>query len=263
MATTRDGRKGRYSAEVLENTPVASGHVLLRLRCPEVVGSARPGQFLQVRVTGVGQDPLLRRPICVAYAAGDEMEILVRRAGRGTDLLACEQPGGLVDLLGPLGHGFTMPAPAERVALVGGRVGIAPLQFLFAAVEAPDRVTVLLGGRSADQLPRLPRLAECAQLRIATDDGSEGFHGHVVHCLADWLSANTVDRIYGCGPRAMLVALAQLTMARKIPCEVSVEERMACGFGVCMGCSVPMVSGGYKRACTEGPVFDVTEVRWE
>jgi len=252
-----------YVAQVRTNIGVADGHRLLTLICPEVAQTAVPGQFLQIRVSVSGQDPLLRRPICVAAAREDEVDIVVRVAGRGTDLLARETPGAFVDLLGPLGRGFTRPGRHEPVALVGGGVGVAPLHFLLTSLADPSRVRVLLGARTRALLPRLPGLSGLEGLRIATDDGSEGHHGTAADLLAGVLETDPPHRVYACGPQPMLAAVARLCIQRRIVCEVSLEERMACGIGVCMGCAVPMAGGGYTRACREGPVYDARAVKWE
>jgi dihydroorotate dehydrogenase electron transfer subunit len=256
------GTKGRYLARVAACTTVAEGHFVLRLECPGAAAAAVPGQFVQVGVSDIGVDPLLRRPICVSASDGRCIELVIRATGRGTEVLAQRRLGSRVDLLGPLGHGFTPPLPQHEVALVGGGVGIAPLQYLHSSMGRPSRAHVFMGAQTAELMPRLPRILAADDLHIATDDGSEGFRGTTVELLASWLDGHSVDRVYACGPRAMLRALAALTRERGLWCEVSLEERMACGFGVCMGCSVPMVAGGYKRACREGPVFDAAEVKW-
>jgi len=255
--------QGHWIAQIRANTAVADGHRLLTLTCPEVAQSAAPGQFLQIRVSAAGQDPLLRRPICVAAARGDEVDIVVRVAGRGTDLLAREAPGAFVDLLGPLGRGFTLPRPDETVVLVGGGVGVAPLHFLLASLPDPSRARVLLGARTRALLPRLPGLGGLEGLQTATDDGSEGHHGTAADLLARAIETDPPHRVFACGPHPMLAAVARLCIQRRIACEVSLEERMACGIGVCMGCAVPMAVGGYTRACREGPVYDVRAVKWE
>lgn len=255
--------QGHYVAQVRANTAVADGHRLLTLACPEVARTSAPGQFLQIRVSAAGQDPLLRRPICVAAASGDDVDIVVRVAGRGTDLLAREAPGESVDLLGPLGRAFTLPEPGEPVALVGGGVGVAPLHFLLASLPDSSQARVLLGARTRALLPRLPGLSGLEGLLIATDDGSEGHQGTAADLLARALDSDPPHRVYACGPHPMLAAVARLCIQRHIACEVSLEERMACGIGVCMGCAVPMATGGYSRACREGPVYDARAVKWE
>jgi dihydroorotate dehydrogenase electron transfer subunit len=185
---------------------------------------------------------------------GAALDVLYKISGRGTALLAAARPGERVRTVGPLGRGFPLPEPGERALLVGGGTGIASLFDLAARARAHGPVTVLLGARSAADLG--------VELRLATEDGSAGRRGLVTELLADAL-AETPARVYACGPTAMMRRAAELAAAAGRPCLASLENRMACGFGVCLGCAVPRAAGGYALVCRDGPVFPADGLRWE
>lgn len=218
---------------------------------------ARPGQFLQVRVSGTF-DPLLRRPLSIHDAGGGEVRLLYREVGRGTALLAGKRPGEFLDVLGPLGNGF--PAVnGENAVLVAGGLGMAPLYFLARRLfEAGKQVYFLLGARQAadvyipDKLPGLVR-----RLLVATEDGSMGTRGMVTDLLAG-LSQKQAT-VFCCGPWSMMEEVTRLCAQRGWQSYVSLEARMACGVGACQGCVV-LTARGYRRVCADGPVFAGEEV---
>ena len=263
-----DARKWQGLAEVVSNDEVRPGHYSLRICAPEIARICRPGQFIHI-LCGTGTAPLLRRPIsiCRADAAAGLLEVIFRVVGEGTSLLSRARPGESVDVMGPLGNPFRLPVPgqAKDVVIAGGGVGIPPLLFLADILrkEHPDAaVHVLLGGRSADFIlcDDAFRSIGCPP-QIATDDGSLGHHGLVTDLLAETVSRNTVGMVYTCGPTPMLKAVANLCGRARIPCQVSFEARMACGVGACLSCVIP-TSSGYRRVCTEGPVFPADEIAW-
>ena len=195
------------------------------------------------------------------------LEVIYRVVGEGTSLLSRVRAGERIDVMGPLGSGFRLPTPGLTgdAVIVGGGVGIPPLLFLADTLrkEHPDAaVHVLLGGRSADFIlcDDAFRSIGCPP-QIATDDGSLGHHGLVTDLLAEAVSRNTVGMVYTCGPTPMLKAVADLCGRAGIPCQVSFEARMACGVGACLSCVIP-TSSGYRRVCTEGPVFPADEIAW-
>jgi dihydroorotate dehydrogenase electron transfer subunit len=232
---------------------------------------ALPGQFAMVRSAAWGQAPLLPRPMSL-LTAGDRPSILVKVVGEGTRRMAHASSGEPFDLLAPLGVPFHACPPDRRAILVAGGVGIAPLLFLARAMAATrdanaPRALALYGGRSAADLPLDAELAAVADLRVATDDGSRGTHGRVTLLLdaaLDELAASSVSsKVYTCGPDAMMAAVAARCAARGVPCEVSLETPMACGYGVCLGCPVPRAGGGsFLYACTEGPCVDAAAIDW-
>lgn len=208
----------------------------------------RAGQFVELSVPGF----YLRRPISVADSADGVLTLLVKEAGEGTKKLRTVKSADTVDALTDLGNGFDLNA--EKPLLVGGGIGCAPLYKLakdFAA--AGVRATAVLGFRNAAEVYYAEEFARFCDVVIATDDGSAGVRGNAVSAA----EGIDFDRFYACGPQVMLRAAAQ----KLVYGQVSLEARMGCGFGACMGCSI-MTTKGYARVCKEGPVFEAEEVVW-
>jgi dihydroorotate dehydrogenase electron transfer subunit len=264
----------RSHGRVLANRPDGNGYSL-RIDVPAWPGS-RPGQFLMI---GAGaeasvprRDPLLPRPMAVyrdrslGAEAVCEIEVLYRVVGRGTALLREARVGQSVSIVGPLGRGFPIePGPAPAL-LVGGGTGIASLYELARSLsEAGRAVSVLLGARGADDLiGREEFEALGAELVCTTEDGSYGTRGLVTLPLAERLADSGEDAsVYACGPTPMMRAAADLAAKHGVRCYVSLENPMACGFGVCLGCAAPRREGGFSLVCRQGPVFDASEIAWE
>lgn len=278
-----DGRRaapgwGRCLAPVVAQTQQGDVYCLT-LQAPEVARSATPGQFVNLLAMPggfTGFDPLLRRPLSIARLRREQGEITViyRALGRGTRLLAQAVPGQRLDLLGPLGLSFPDPARgAGTLALVGGGLGIPPMIAAAEWAQAAGRPAVaLVGARSADLLAGADLLRETGvSLTITTDDGSAGERALVTAPLAAALTGETitsgppaggrVDEIWACGPEPMLRAVKALAAQHGVPCYLSLERYMACGFGVCIGCTVPRAgSPGYLKCCVDGPVLPAGEV---
>jgi dihydroorotate dehydrogenase electron transfer subunit len=266
----------RIDAAVVSNRPVAGEGAAgaarcLRLRVGAQWAGAEPGQFVMLSPGALGAaprfDPLLPRPMAVyrAHGAGAdaEIEILYKVAGRGTALLADAAAGQRVRVVGPLGRPFRAPAAGERAVLVGGGTGIASLLDLAARAARRGAVTVLLGARCAGDLMGQDDFAALGvDLRIATEDGSTGQRGLVTELLPGALEAAGPVRVYACGPTAMMRRAAEITRERAVPCVVSLENRMACGFGICLGCAVPRAEGGFALVCRDGPVFAAEALAW-
>jgi len=255
----------RAEAEIEVNIPQSGMNQRLVLRVPGWPGSA-PGQFVMLSPGALAAvprtDPLLPRPMAVYRGAGERIEILYRRSGRGTALLAEARAGERVGLVGPLGRPFALPAPGERALLVGGGTGIASLYGLAAALGGG--ATVLLGARSAvDLMGREDFEALGAALAIATEDGSAGLRGLVTELLERELARGGPARVYACGPTPMMRRCAELAAGAGAAAIVSLENHMACGYGVCLGCAVPVRAGGYALVCRDGPVFAASDVAWE
>ena len=263
------------SGVILGNRCAASDHYLLSVRVPMTCATPLPGQFVMIRES-LRSEPLLARPLSVfGFQRHEEhavLELLFRVTGRGTTLLACLKPGEEVAVLGPLGRGFTLPSGIMQVVFVAGGVGVAPLAYLLhsghLASEAGHEIrkNFYFGARSAELLTGIERLRDFCELGICTDDGSHGYHGPVTAMLR-----RDIDRydpvetlIYACGPTPMIRALGPLLREHPIPCQVSLEERMACGLGACLGCAVairgPEGKREYRRVCQDGPVFDLQEI---
>jgi dihydroorotate dehydrogenase electron transfer subunit len=231
------------------------------VRCPEIARAAAPGQFIMVRCG----DLTLRRPISICDADGDRLRFVFEVRGAGTAWLAGRALGDELDILGPQGNGFTLGDPAQPAVFVGGGIGIFPL--LHACKPFGKNATVLLGFRTASLISMLDDFqAVGADVRLATDDGSAGHHGLVTELLAARCDAGPVSAVYACGPKPMLRATAEVALARNIPCQLSLEQRMACGVGACLGCAQKILrpdgTETYAHVCSDGPVFDAKVVVW-
>lgn len=270
-------------ARVTRREELARGYVRLDLAAPELVG-AGPGQFVHVACREPeAHDPLLRRPLAVADARprSGEVTLVLRVAGRGTAWLARRQAGDVLDVMGPLGRGFSLGQGGGFHLLVGGGTGVPPLLLLARRLaERGATVWAVLGFREASQVILVHAFESVgARVVVATDDGSLGVAGTAADAAASlWPRA---ERVYGCGPWGLLHALHRRNAAGpRRPLEVSVEAMMGCGAGVCLSCVVPRAepstsaapggarpalrgSTGWLRACREGPVFAEDELDWE
>lgn len=221
-----------------------------------------PGQFAQLRIDD-SKETFLRRPISLHHVdyERNEVSFLVQKAGKGTASLWLKQPGSTLNVILPLGKGFTMPTSAEqRFLLVGGGVGVAPLLFMGEAMQRMGvRPAFLLGARSKSDLLLLDKYRALGDVYVTTEDGSEGEKGFVTqHSI---LRTERFDSIAVCGPKPMMMAMASYAKQASIPCEVSLENMMACGLGTCL-CCVEDTQDGHVCVCKDGPVFDVNKLKW-
>ena len=220
------------------------------------------GQFLHI---ACGEGLLLRRPISVCMVQEDEPQdtarVVFEVRGEGTKWLAQRQVGDKVNVLGPLGNGFTV-TPNDRLLLVGGGIGVPPL--LGQAAFTAKNSTAVLGFRSADRAMLVEDYQDyCEAVYLCSDDGSLGRHGFVDAQLKDILGQDkNFTAVLACGPKPMLKNVAKVAARYGVSCQVSLEERMACGVGACLGCAVQMADGTMKHVCKDGPVFDAKEVDW-
>ncbi len=221
-----------------------------------------PGQFISIKVNE-GSDPLIRRPFSVYDFREGVLRIVVKSVGRGTRELSRYAKGDALDVLGPLGRGFSV-REGGSVLLVGGGVGNAPLYFLARALVAKGTaVTCVYGSRDAGQVYLSHEFLEvCDRLVITTDDGSAGQQGTVADLLPGVLDGGAFDMICTCGPALMMKAVTEIAVSRKVPVEVSLENYFGCGVGLCYGCTVDTVNGN-RRACVDGPVMDGSVIRWD
>jgi dihydroorotate dehydrogenase electron transfer subunit len=275
---------------VVENQPLTGGHFLLSLHSPRQARATRPGQFAMVRLLG-RSDVLLRRPMSIydVVPAGRRggsrtpptgkpaiIQLLYKIVGRGTRLMAELRPGGRVGIIAPLGHGFfeeeylDRAKEADEVLHVAGGIGIAAL--LLPArdlARAGVRQRLFFGGRTKDDLVGLSEFKPLvAGMVLATENGSRGHRGFVTAPLEDFLRRNRDKKylIMVCGPWGMLQASVMLARKYGHPCLLSMENRMGCGLGVCLGCCIRVDGtghGAYQRVCTEGPVFWAEKVAWQ
>ena len=274
--------------QVVMNRPVARDTFRLRVRSPEIAASILPGQFVMLRVPG-RTDPLLARPFALYDTAADAsgrttcIDVVYLVQGAGTRAMQTLKAEDAVDLWGPLGNTFPTQAPnelREHLFVAAGGIGQTPfpaiLQELLgqrrygAGREAPRprRITFAWGVRTASYFGELDDFAlPGVELQLATDDGSRGRRGFVTDLLDDALAADDPPTaVFGCGPLPMLARLAAVARAAKAPCWVSLEEKMACGYGVCFSCVCPMKEAAgwdYRRTCIDGPIFPGDAIAWE
>ncbi len=265
MSTMSEITQGKF--KILANRRVGAGYFKMTICAPGIVQQARPGQFVHLRCQDSTR-PLLRRPVSFHRLNGDNFEILYKLVGSGTNLLAKKKKGGTIDVLGPLGNGFSI-LDSRFSILVGGGMGIAPLLFLAeqTRIEYPaSRIQVLIGAKTKAAILCAEDFKELGvQLRLATDDGSRGHKGPVMDLLKKLLRiTNDESRttIYACGPKLMLKEVGRISQSLGISAWASFEENMACGVGACLGCAI-RTRRGYKRACKDGPVFNLQEISWE
>ena len=253
-------------AEVIRSEKLSSDIFRYTVKASDIASSSRPGQFVMVR-SGEGLDPLLRRPFSIHQVAeGGVLQILFKVIGKGTQALARLQPGQHMDILGPLGRGFSI-AENQLHYLVGGGIGIAPLLFLAKKMlkkNEPSSIKVLLGARTKDEIAALVEDFTIMGLNVqtATEDGSLGKQGLVTDLMAP-LNQGEPVMVYTCGPHPMLQAVVKLCRSHKLDCQVSLEAMMACGLAACLGCAVLRADlHGYVHVCKDGPVFNADEVAW-
>lgn len=236
---------------------------LLDLQTNEPLGHIEPGQFVNVLVKDE-QSTFLRRPFSIHEVdyGSNSFSILVKTVGKGTYKLVQAKVGDKIDVVFPLGKGFSIPAEREKVLLIGGGVGIAPMMHLGREAKAAGaEVHILLGARSDKDQILLDEFKMHGTIHITTNDGSMGVKGFVTdHPVFD--KNEGFDRIYCCGPDPMMHAVAKKAKNLAIDCEVSLENMMACGYGVCL-CCVTKTNEGNKCVCTEGPVFNINDLQWQ
>jgi dihydroorotate dehydrogenase electron transfer subunit len=264
----------QFNATVVKHEETQPRHFRMRVLAGEVARTAQAGQFVHVlpRQATYSFDPLLRRAFSIAAIEDDIFDIIYRVEGRGTALLSRVGIGDSVDMLGPLGVPFASP-PSSSI-LVGGGVGVPPMAMLAAQYkdDSTRNMTAVVGARSQAELICLQDFERAGvPVHIATDDGSAGAHGRVTDLLEPLLTSRALGTerslVYACGPLPMLRAVAKLCAAHDLPCQVSLEECMPCGVGVCNGCVVPVREasddyGLYRRVCVDGPVMWAHEVNW-
>ena len=236
--------------------------VLIKLKSDEALPEIKPGQFVEVKVEG-SASTFLRRPISINYVDKENSEIwlLVQLVGNGTRAMARLNEGDSLNVLFPLGNGFAAPKKGEKVLLVGGGVGVAPLlEYGKALKEVGAKPVFLLGARTKTDLMQLDLFGKYGDVYITTEDGTEGEKGFVTQHSV--LTKESFDRISTCGPKPMMVAVARFAKANSIPCEVSLENMMACGLGACLCCVEKTVKGNVC-VCKEGPVFNINDLTWQ
>jgi dihydroorotate dehydrogenase electron transfer subunit len=247
--------------KVIENKRINNDFHVIGLSGNNKLPEIKPGQFVQVRVDN-SPGTFLRRPISIHDVDYNRntIRLLVQIAGKGTETIAKLRTSDLLNIVYPLGNSFTVPDENEKILLVGGGCGIAPLLYLGKYLKSngysPD---ILLGFRNIERIIEYEDYTRVGKVFLTTEDGSEGEKGYVTsHSV---LTKEKYDRIYCCGPDSMMKAIAGYCRKNKIVCEVSLENLMACGLGVCLCCIVDTVKGNLC-SCIDGPVFNINVLKW-
>lgn len=254
------------TVQIVSNERNTDLYFRLVVRAPHIAPLVQPGQFVHVRIPPL-KDALLRRPFSVFQVEGDTFSILYKAVGKGTEVLSRMRTGEELSAIGPLGHGFSVPQPGgETPLLVAGGYGMAAMYLL--AQRSPQKGIVFVGGRRrVDILCEAEFRALGWNVRATTEDGSHGEKGLVTQPLIAELRPSTTGRkLFACGPTPMLKAVGKIAEEFNVPAELSMDEHMCCGVGVCLTCVIPVKNGDdweYQRTCTEGPVFDYRQVMWE
>lgn len=253
----------QHQCTIVDKVALGAETYWMQLECGDMVEKTfrAPGQFIHIACP----PQFLRRPISVATCQSDEpddgVSIVFQVRGEGTRWLAERQEGETLNVLGLLGNGFDL-TPGGRYLLAGGGIGVPPLYGC--AQYASGKAVAVLGFRSEEQVILAEQFAgTCENVFLCTDDGSLGFHGFVHQKVEEILRQDkNFTAVLACGPKPMLKGVAQVAAQYGVPCRVSMEERMACGVGACLGCAIPMADGSMKHVCKDGPVFDASEVDW-
>jgi dihydroorotate dehydrogenase electron transfer subunit len=247
--------------KIISNKRLTNDFFIIELLSHEILPYLKPGQFAQVRVDG-SPNTFLRRPFSIHDVdyKKNSFKLLIQIAGKGTETLCKLRTGDLLNLIYPLGNSFSIPGENEKILLIGGGCGIAPLLFLGKSLKSigysPD---VLLGFRNSNRVIEIEEYLKVGNVYLTTEDGSKGVKGFVTdHSL---LITERFDKIYCCGPDSMMKAIAGYCRKNSISCEVSLENLMACGIGACLCCVVDTIRGNICT-CTDGPVFNINDLKW-
>ena len=251
-------------AELIKKEKLLEGLYKFSVYAKEIVELANPGNFIEIRINE-NSDPFLRRPISIYNLdkKNGVLEFIFQVKGKGTELLAKKKEGDKIDIIGPLGNGTFKFEEYKNIAVIGGGIGIFPLYELSKqAKNAGKKVYTYLGFRNKDLVTLEKEFEDVSTiLTITTDDGSYKNSGFAINYLENDLEKNNIDCIYACGPLPMLKAVKKLAEEKEIPCQISLEEKMGCGMGVCLGCAVRTATSTddnpqYLHVCKAGPVFN-------
>ncbi|MCX5687847.1 MAG: dihydroorotate dehydrogenase electron transfer subunit [Candidatus Omnitrophica bacterium] len=264
-------------AKILSNKKIRHTYYKMVLDAPYIARTAKPGQFVQIKCSD-SLEPFLRRPFSIHRVNGN-IEILYETVGKSTEILSRKKEGDFLYILGPLGNGFSLTYdshPSEtrgsklnlepRAIIIAGGVGVAPLVYLAEELAKKHiKTIVLIGAKTKDLILCEKDFKKTAhEVYVSTDDGtygSQGFVSKLFHKILKTVESRFDTVVYVCGPQGMLRCIAEICQERNFECQVSLEEKMACGIGVCLGCVVKTKTGN-KLACKDGPVFDSSELLW-
>lgn len=258
-----------YRCKISYKEEIAPGIIDMKVVSSDMVKQAKPGQFLNVKCSD-GLTAILRRPIsiCDVDLENEEVRFVFQIKGTGTRLLYEKNVGDTLDILGPLGTSFQQNTEKfSRPLLIGGGIGIFPLLMLAKSISSGN-AAAFLGFRNQELVVLEDDFKKsCAQVKIATDDGSYGFKGYVTQLMEEALKAGQHDIVYACGPQPMLKLIKNICDTYRVPCQLSMEQRMGCGIGACLVCACKAKSGEdeweYKHVCKDGPVFWGDEVMFD
>jgi len=257
-------QKTVQNLRVISNRRINKDHVLLVLQADMQLEGIIPGQFANILVEK-SQYVFLRRPFSIYQAdyKCNTITILIKGIGKGTIALSDHKEGDVLSAIFPLGRGFTIPEKHSKVLLVGGGVGIAALMILAKLLnERGHQVEIIIGARRAEDLVELDVFASFGAIHTTTEDGSLGIQGFVTDHPLFAENFSSFDMVYTCGPEPMMKAVARLAIQHQVGCEVSLENTMACGYGVCLCCVTETIEG-HRCVCTDGPVFDIKRLKWQ
>ena len=255
----------KVKCELVKKEKLIEGIYKFSVKAPEIAEQAKAGQFLEIKVSETGE-PFLRRPISIFNVCKDEgiVEFIFQVKGRGTELLTEMKEGTMIDIMGPLGMGTFRIQDYKKVAIIGGGIGTYPLYELAKELKENSDVTMYMGFRNKELVTLEKEFEEVSnKLVITTDDGSYKEKGFAINFLKEDCKTEKPDMIFACGPLPMLKAIREFAIEEDIPCQISLEERMGCGIGACLGCAVKVISGKeprYGHVCKEGPVFNAKDV---
>lgn len=260
--------KFQETGAILKNERIADGMFWLQVKAPEIARHARPGQFVHVRVTGPSVQ-FLRMPFAVYDVTGrqDVVDICYQVLGEGTRQLSGLSCGDELDLIGPIGNGWSVPSGAKHALMIAGGVGVPALNLLGRQMAADGIVVdAVMGALNEERLCCVDHIEQATKasggtLHITTDDGSVGTKGFVTAVSDELIASGAYDYVAICGPLPMEKNAARPALENDVPCQVSMEKLMACGVGACLSCVVDTVAGR-KRCCVDGPVFEAAEVIW-
>lgn len=249
---------------IVKNQKIAPEHFELILKAPEIAKTGKPGQFVQIKITD-DLNPLLPRPFSLSDADAKTgcIAVIYKIIGKGTQILSQRRKGEILTVTGPLGNGFWLEPNVKHVALIAGGTGIGPILFLAKTLYNSYYIFAFLGARSKNLLCGYEQLKNyCEQIFCSTDDGSYGRQGFVTDLIEDKCQKLKIDQIIAVGPILMMKKVVSIAQKLLIPSLVSLEERMACGFGICMGCAIKLADDKHHLACCDGPVFKGEDINF-
>ena len=255
-------------AKLLKKEELVTGIFKFSVQADEIIKTAKPGNFIEIRVND-DIEPFLRRPISIHNMDRDNgiLEFIFQEKGKGTRILSSRREGELIDIVGPLGFGTFKYSNYQNLAIIGGGIGVFPLYELAKCAQSENKnINTYLGFRNKDLVVLENDFRNVSNnLTITTDDGSYAQKGFAIDFLKKDIEEGKIDSIYACGPLPMLRAVKNLALEKNIPCQISLEEKMACGLGVCLGCAVQTAASSketpeYWHVCKAGPVFQAKDV---